>query len=326
MRVHAVTVTYGNRFHLLKQVIDAALAEGVEKVIVVDNNSVDESRNKLKEYEKELNYKIKVLYLDDNYGSAGGFKRGLEEAYADSECEYIICLDDDNLIPKGTFLKIESIYYFLSMQSTNLMLGLNRPDWTADQESACSGRIKKYYENNFKGFNFLRSVKRKILSRKLEKNNRFFPLQPADISAMGGLFFHKEILSKIGYPNEEFVVYADDHDFTYRFTSSGGHLLMCNSILVKDLDSTTISDKGEKIGHFDKDFSEFKLFYGIRNHTFLSKKFITNKFYFYMNMNLFLIWQARYIFKTSPSLFFKRYTLYLKAIKDGLNNNLGKTF
>ena len=92
-----VTVTYGNRFYLLKQVIDGALNEGVAKVIVVDNNSETESRNKLKEYEKSLGDKIKVLYLDENTGSAGGFKRGLEEAYNDPECEFIWLLDDDNL-------------------------------------------------------------------------------------------------------------------------------------------------------------------------------------------------------------------------------------
>jgi len=61
-RVCAVTVTYGNRFHLLKQVIDAALDEGVYKIIVVDNNSESESRKKLIEYERALNGKIKVLY------------------------------------------------------------------------------------------------------------------------------------------------------------------------------------------------------------------------------------------------------------------------
>jgi GT2 family glycosyltransferase len=101
-RICVVTVTYGNRFHLLKQVVDAALKEGVCKVIVVDNNSEPESREKLREYERELgNQKIKVLYLDDNYGSAGGFKRGLEEAYNDPECEFIWLLDDDNKPMEG---------------------------------------------------------------------------------------------------------------------------------------------------------------------------------------------------------------------------------
>jgi len=44
MTTIAVTVTYGNRFHLLKQVIINALREGALKIIVVDNNSEFGSR------------------------------------------------------------------------------------------------------------------------------------------------------------------------------------------------------------------------------------------------------------------------------------------
>ena len=108
MTIFAVTVTYGNRFHLLRQVVDRALEEGVAKVIVVDNNSVEESKNRLQEYEERLQGKIKVLYLDDNYGSAGGFKRGLQEAYKDNECEYIWLLDDDNVPQKDSLISLSN--------------------------------------------------------------------------------------------------------------------------------------------------------------------------------------------------------------------------
>ncbi|MGC8769598.1 MAG: hypothetical protein ACP5Q2_09890 [Calditerrivibrio sp.] len=48
-----VTVTYGDRFYLLKQVIDASFNEGVSKIIVVDNCSSKNSRNQLKDYERK---------------------------------------------------------------------------------------------------------------------------------------------------------------------------------------------------------------------------------------------------------------------------------
>lgn len=48
MKIHSVIVTYADRFHLLKKVIASCLTEGVEKIIVVDNNSEDNSKAQLK--------------------------------------------------------------------------------------------------------------------------------------------------------------------------------------------------------------------------------------------------------------------------------------
>ncbi len=108
--VFVVTVTYGNRFHLLRQVIEAAFNEGVDKVIVVDNNSGLESRKRLREYHRLNKDKVDVLYLSENLGSAGGFKKGLERAYNDSECEFIWLLDDDNLPMPGSLKILKSFW------------------------------------------------------------------------------------------------------------------------------------------------------------------------------------------------------------------------
>lgn len=328
MKIFAVTVTYGNRFHLLKQVIDSALDEGVSKVIVVDNNSLPESREKLKAYEQELGMdKIKVLYLDDNYGSAGGFKRGLEEAYNDDECEYILVLDDDNLLEKNSFEKLKALNIYLKNLNNSYILGFYRDAWEWDKKSIEEGWIKKYLSNNFAGFNFLKTLKNKVFEIKENKYINLFPLQPVEVTAMGGTFFHKTVIDKIGYPNEDYYLYADDHDFTYRFTKSGGKIFLCSELKIKDIDFTTIVDSDKKIGYFDEEFSEFKMYYGIRNHTYLSRQFVENKFYFYGNMIIYLLIQSKNIYKTNSLTFFiKRYKLILRAIKDGLNGNLGRTF
>ena len=105
MKVCSVIVTYGDRFHLLKQVIEACYKEGVDKVIVIDNASEENSKKQLKEYEKENQDRLKVIYLEENIGSAGGYKRGLQEAYECEECEYIWLLDDDNMPQKKSFVK-----------------------------------------------------------------------------------------------------------------------------------------------------------------------------------------------------------------------------
>ena len=85
-----------------------------------------------------------------------------------------------------------------------------------------------------------------------------------------------------------------------------------------------ITKKDEKIHFFHKDFPVSKLYYLIRNHTYLSKKFIENKLYFYGNMIVYSISLIRFLFKTSPKNFVYRYALYIKAVRDGLKENLGK--
>jgi GT2 family glycosyltransferase len=327
MTTFAVTVTYGNRFHLLKQVVDGALREGVSKVIVVDNNSVPQSREQLKAYEHELGSdKIKVLYLDDNYGSAGGFKRGLEEAYNDDECEYILVLDDDNLILEHSMKKANHLTNYLQNLDNNFILSFYRGERADNDRIVKEGWIKGYLANNFCGFNFAETVKRKLSKNKKNSLINLFPLQPIQVTAMGGSFFHKSVLEKIGYPNEDFYLYADDHDFSYRFVKSGGHIFFCSELKLKDIDSTTISDEGKNIGYFDEEFSEFKMYYQIRNHTYFAKNFIENKILFYGNMTIYISLHFKKIFKTPKKLFFRRYSLLLRAINDGLNNRLGRIF
>lgn len=87
-----------------------------------------------------------------------------------------------------------------------------------------------------------------------------------------------------------------------------------------------MSDKGKEIGYFDEEFSEFKMYYGIRNHTYLSKKFVNNKIFFYGNSIIFLLVNLFKIVQTPKKLFIKRYILLIRAVKDGLNENLGRIF
>ena len=332
MKVCAVIVTYGDRFHLLKQVMDACYKEGINKIIVIDNASAENSRKQLKEYEKEHRDKIRVIYLDENTGSAGGYKRGLEEAYNCEECEYILTLDDDNVIPEKFLKKIKGILDYLdNIPKDKLMLSLYRPIWKGYNRAVKEGWVERYKPNNFMGKNFLDILKREIIGKIIKnkkKNYKFFPLVPMEIAAMGGLFFHKTVIDLIGYPKEELFLYADDHEYTYRFVKNGGNIFLAANLVVKDIDQTYINEKGKRVHFFSKayskDFSEIKLYYGVRNHTYLSKQFIRFKPFFLGNLLFISIIQFVYIFKTPLPLFVRRYKLYLKAVFDGLSNRLGK--
>jgi len=130
VRVCSVIVTYADRFHLLEQVINACYKEGVDKIIVVDNASEQNSRDKLKEYESKNRDILKVVYLDENIGPAGGYKRGLQEAYKCDECEFIWLLDDDNMPQKDSLKVLKEFWDNLEQQDKKEKVSLlsYRPD------------------------------------------------------------------------------------------------------------------------------------------------------------------------------------------------------
>lgn len=327
MAIFAVTVTYGNRFHLLKQVIDGALYEGVEKVIVVDNNSVPESREKLKSYEKELDRKIKVLYLDDNYGSAGGFKRGLEVAYNDPECDFILLLDDDNIVAKGSLEKAIYAYKYLGSDTSNILVFVRL--FKPRNVNAIYFGIPIYKKvNAFLGFHICTRMFKKInkkFIKKLYNIEKKFYIVKSQVAPYGGLFFSKNIISAVGYPNEDFFVYADDYEWTYRMTKVGINIHLCSECEVIDIDATWVKGKASN-RYYNPQSNELKIYYHVRNNTFFDKEFVTNKLIFFINLSILISYHFILNFLRQPVISIKRLKLIIRAIKDGLNSKLGKIY
>ena len=324
MKIYVVTVTYGNRFHLLKQVIDGVLSEDVAKIIVVDNNSNPESRDKLGEYEKQLNGKIKVLYLDDNYGSAGGFKRGLEEAYNDVECEFIWLLDDDNVPEKKALEKLIYAYKYLGENQNNILVSF-RESRQVNVKAIYLGEQVGYKTNSFTSFHILYWLKSRINSSIKYKNTKNYCIVRSQVAAYGGLFLAKTVINEVGYPDEDFFIYADDHDWTLRMTKRGLNIYLCSESRLKDIDWTWTATR-EKNSSCESSDREYKVYYTIRNHVYLDKNFIKNKYVYYINMiiKFFYFYFLHPYLKTENAI--KRIKIIVKAIKDGLKGKLGNTF
>jgi len=333
-KIYVVTVTYGNRFHLLKQVIDAALKEGVYRIIIVDNNSELESRAKLKEYEKELgSQKIEVLYLDDNYGSAGGFKRGLEVAYNDPECEFIWLLDDDNKPMNNALRVLLDFWYSLEIENKKEKIVLLSYRFKKEQlaEEAIirnKPELVLGFRNSFLGFH-IKELYRKIyryLKRrfKLKGNNiveqesyKKFGIVP--VAPYGGLFIHKDILNKIGYPNEDFYLYADDHEWSYRITQTGGKIYLILDSKIDDLELSWHVSRNSKQTAFSiiSKGNPFRVYYGVRNRVYFEiNNLVNSKIIYWINIFTYLL-----LISLSSN---KNLKLIIKAIKDGFKGKLGK--
>jgi GT2 family glycosyltransferase len=319
-----VTVTYGDRFKYVSQVIEASVKNGVNKIIIVDNASSRNSREALDKFKEKFGEIITVIRLDENKGSAGGFKLGLKYA-KNNGCEFVWLLDDDNLPLKNSLSELLIVYNKISsIESSDsfalLSLRKDRDQFLKVAQGYSLGRIfpKK---NSFRGFDILQKINNLISNLKninVEKKEECLnnPIQ-IPFGPYGGLFFNINLLTKIGLPKEQFFVYSDDHEFTYRITQSGGSLFMVPTSEVADIEQSWTSTESKKrfLPVLLASNSDKHVYYSVRNHAFLDRNvWCDNKLVYSINKYIYLLLLGVVAIVHRD---IKRYLLIIKAISIG---------
>ena len=326
-----IIVTYGDRHMFLEQVVNGVFANGTEKVIIVDNGSADANKKAIHKLELDSEGRVTVLALPENRGSAGGFKAGLEYALTCSGYDYLWLLDDDNRPAEGALAELYNQHGTLSqvVALDRLALVSLRKDWEEHQKVAQGTPINKVFprRSSFMGFHFLTlpktlseflHVSRVLNQQAIVKSSIEIPFAP-----YGGLFFHKSVIAKLGYPDERFFLYCDDTEYTYRLTKSGGRLFLVPSSLVYDLQRPWhVLNRGETFfTHLLIADSDLRIYYVTRNQTYLEKHFWTtrlitytlNKWAFFLLLSLFALRYGKW----------KRLALIARAVGDGEAGHLG---
>jgi len=309
--------------------VDSLREQQIKKIIIVDNNSVEESTKRLERLAALLKNKLKVIYSAENTGSAGGYKRGLQEAYNCKDCEFIWLLDDDNKTERdalniltNTWNKIKETH----KEGKIALLSL-REDREQYVRAAQGESVEKWFgrENSFLGFHFL-DLPSKILKKiKVEKKyNRKEYLGKVSVpyAPYGGLFFHKKLLQEIGWPKEEFFLYGDDHEFTHRVSQRGGKIFLVPNSKIIDIDTSWhLKDKRGQLEAF-LNGDNLRVYYAIRNRVFFEKNnLVTNRFAHNINKLIYLV-----LFWCLSKLKGKeeKYVLISRAVKDGSKGRLGE--
>ena len=91
-------------------------------------------------------------------------------------------------------------------------------------------------KNSFSGFHLNQKIS-KFFSQKalLDKTKVIGEIAYAPY---GGLFFHKTIVDEIGYPNEDYFLYSDDHDWSYRITMANKKIYLVSNSVIEDIDTS----------------------------------------------------------------------------------------
>lgn len=104
----AVVVTY-NRLELLKECLGALekQTEPVNHIIIIDNDSSDGTMS----YLNSLNDKRYIIFHSDkNLGGAGGFSKGIEIAFTETDDDSFWLMDDDTIVNENCNNVLTSVW------------------------------------------------------------------------------------------------------------------------------------------------------------------------------------------------------------------------
>lgn len=257
-KVVAVCVTYGNRWHFVERALNAAVRQGVSRIILIDNGTPD-ACGKLAE--NAFPQIVISLRLNRNIGSAGGFAVGLERAKSE-EPDWILLLDDDNEMEDSCLEKLLKAPHPIE----DARLALRPEHQIALMEGQPPDRVF-HKKGAFLGFH-LSDILYKISIRRTPPNNAKNSLNITCPQApYSGLLLPANLLATIGIPRKDFMLYSDDSEWSSRIISSGHKIHLVADALIRDLDASwhIKSKKQSSILTWLTEGSDFRAYYACRN-------------------------------------------------------------
>ncbi|MGC9214034.1 glycosyltransferase family 2 protein [Athalassotoga sp.] len=219
--------------------------------------------------------KVKFKSLEENIGGAGGFACGLKCAI-DGGADWVWMMDDDAIPYKNALESLE--YAILKNQNSNIGVFLSK---LTDEDNAKSSNKTSYaLTGTFVGF----AVK-------------------------------KEVVEKVGLPDSEFFIYADDYDYSMRIKKAGFKMIRVHSSLIAHKD--WIRQKRLFRFPFSKpNVPPWKTYYLFRNPILATKNFkmVNLGVKLYLSIDRY-IWS--YVSPESKPYIFR-------GFKDGLHDVKGK--
>ncbi len=212
MKLSIVIVNYNVRYFLEQTLlsVEKAMANITAEVFVVDNHSVDDSVQMVKE-------RFPQVILIENKDNPG-FSKANNQAIRQAKGEYILLLNPDTVVDEDTF---EKCIAFMDEHHDAGGLGVKMIDGSG-----------KFLPESKRGFPypFVAFCKTFGLSKLFPKSRIFnrYHLGYLDensnheIDVLSGAFMmlRKSVLDKIGLLDESFFMYGEDIDLSYRIKKS----------------------------------------------------------------------------------------------------------
>lgn len=284
-----IIVTY-NRLEKLKNTLEAYKNQLYKPkyILVIDNNSTDNTNIFLDKWKKEDNINI-VYKSPENLGGSGGFCKGMELAMS-LDADWIWVADDDAYPKEDCLLNIHNF----------IKNNISEDEYRLAKVSAVSGTV--YCDNEIDTWH-RRRFKRKygIIKEELIDTSEYNSVFTLDLISYVGTAINKNAILNIGYPNKDFFIAYDDSEHSIRLSKLGKIFCLPDAHIIHDAPV-------EKFG-----IISWKKYYSMRNKLFSYKKHF-GKFQY----NVLKVY---YLIKNLPNKYLRDMTI--KAVKDSNTNRLG---
>lgn len=323
--VCAVTVTYGERRHLLRRVLASLLKEeAIRRIVVVSNGAQWNVRALAREVASDT---IEVVELGNNFGFGAGFAAGIKRA-CELGPELIWLLDDDNE-PQGNALAERLVAYAslraeFSQDKVAVVALRPGPDWRISA-GLLPAHIKTRPSSSWSFHVF--DVPSKIWHRtpwgSSQGGGTLPPLIETEVGPYGGLLFHRDTVKRYGLPRQDFILYRDDLEFTHRIPRDGGAIRLVTSAIIDNLDPPWYASRSASSfqAWLEEGASDMRVFYEARNRTHMDSHCLPH--------NRLMYWFNRHVYCTTLRIFvlalrrMARFRLLQTAIGDGMAGRRG---
>ena len=313
-----VILSYGPRLHLLSQVVERVLGEGVGHVVIVFNGNFADGI-------WTADSRITLVPLAENLGSAAGYAVGMERA-RQGERRLMLLLDDDNLPDAGCIARLLATHELLGGGDA-LCLQAYRPQLEWHRLLLSTGIEALARPNTFAWFHVAneRYLLGKQLGGKTAAAGMRFPLARTRVACYGGLLLPSAALDRVAPPYARYFCYYDDIEFTSRISAAGIPIYLCAYAAISDIESSWHIDAERHHPAFSARTPEGRIYLDLRNGTHFNHGRVNHRGVYLFNALLFFLGAlVLAMFRSSGfRLSLSRLHLICRAVRAGLTNRLG---
>jgi rhamnosyltransferase len=294
--VCCIIVTY-NIDDIIFKVVDG-IAYQVGLVVLVDNGSSAETRDRLKRIEKAYGPKIQVNFLADNLGIAAGLNLGIRTAF-ERGFDWILTLDHDSIATPGMVEALLRTYDRFKDRNP----GIVSPQHI-DRETGFRYRYVKYG---------------RLLLR--YGTTDYGPLECSSVMSSGNLI-RKEVFRDAGLYREDYFIYAVDNNFCRRVIRKNYRIIVSDEAILHHREGNLKKITLFGFAFSTPDWKSKSLYYVFRNVLFDLRE--VYRIPEAANVAMFLLKLLFTILFLKGESRTRRLRAVALGVKDGIRGRLGK--